>query len=189
MSHMLSQRSCPHLVLERGRIGERWRAERWDGLRFQFPNWSVRLPDFPFPHADPDGFATSAEILDYLNAYADMVKRADPVRCPGFGVAREMASGFSCRHTRRKHRGTQCRCGHRALSAANSPGLLRNDDLFQIHASAYKAPDQLPAGAVLIVGSGASGAQIADELLRAGRRVSFRSAVTSACRAVIADTT
>ena len=44
MSHMLSRRGCPHLVLERGKIGERWRHERWDGLRFQFPNWSVGLP-------------------------------------------------------------------------------------------------------------------------------------------------
>ena len=57
MSHMLSQRGCPHLVLERHRIAERWQTERWKGLRFQFPNWSVRLPDFPFRHADPDGFA------------------------------------------------------------------------------------------------------------------------------------
>jgi cation diffusion facilitator CzcD-associated flavoprotein CzcO len=54
MSHMLSQRGRPHLVLERGRIAERWRTQRWDGLRFQFPNWSVRLPDFPFRDVDPD---------------------------------------------------------------------------------------------------------------------------------------
>src|SRR5690349_20294355 len=70
MSHMLSQHGRSHLVLERGRIAERWRSERWDGLRFQFPNWSIRLPDFPFRHADPDGFATSAEIVDYLADYA-----------------------------------------------------------------------------------------------------------------------
>ena len=57
MSHHLKRRGLAHLVLERGRIGERWRSERWDGLKFQFPNWSVRLPDFPFPHSDPDGFA------------------------------------------------------------------------------------------------------------------------------------
>src|SRR5262245_18264927 len=82
MSHMLSRRGCPHLVLERGRVGERWRAERWDGLRFQFPNWSVRLPDFPFPHSDPDGFATSAEIVGFLDGYASFVK--PPIRC---GVA------------------------------------------------------------------------------------------------------
>ena len=95
MSHMLSQRGCQHLVLERGRIAERWRTERWDGLRFQFPNWSVQLPDFPFPHADPDAFATSAEIVDYLDAYADFI--AAPIRCGVTVTAllrREGASGF-----------------------------------------------------------------------------------------------
>src|SRR6478735_9057624 len=74
MSHMLSRRGCPHVVLERGRIAERWRTERWNGLRFQFPNWSVRLPEFPFRHADPDGFATSPEIVDFLTAYADFIR-------------------------------------------------------------------------------------------------------------------
>ncbi len=64
MSHMLSRRKCSHLVLERARLAERWRSERWDGLRFQFPNWSIRLPDLPYPAADPDGFATSADIVD-----------------------------------------------------------------------------------------------------------------------------
>ena len=63
MSHMLSSRGHSHLVLERNRVAERWRSERWDGLRFQFPNWSIRLPDFPFPHTDPDAFATSREIF------------------------------------------------------------------------------------------------------------------------------
>ena len=79
MSHMLSRRSCPHLLLERGRIGERWQSERWDGLRFQFPNWSVRLPDFPFSSADPHGFATSNEIVAYLEAYAKLMN--PPIRC------------------------------------------------------------------------------------------------------------
>ena len=65
MSHMLSQRGCPNIVVERHRIAERWRTERWDGLRFQFPNWSIQLPDFPFPYTDPDAFATSDEIVRY----------------------------------------------------------------------------------------------------------------------------
>jgi putative flavoprotein involved in K+ transport len=68
MSHRLKQHGLPHLVVERHRIAERWRSERWDGLKFQFPNWSVRLPDFPFPHADPDGFATNREIVDFIIA-------------------------------------------------------------------------------------------------------------------------
>ena len=63
MSHRLKERGLSHLVLERHRIAERWRSERWDGLKFQFPNWSVRLPDFAFPHTDPDAFSGTAEIV------------------------------------------------------------------------------------------------------------------------------
>jgi cation diffusion facilitator CzcD-associated flavoprotein CzcO len=79
MSYRLKQRGLAHLVLERQRIGERWRSERWDGLRFQFPNWSVRLPDFSFPHTDPDGFAANREIVEFIDAYAAFV--APPIRC------------------------------------------------------------------------------------------------------------
>jgi putative flavoprotein involved in K+ transport len=79
MSHRLKQRGLAHLVLERHRIAERWRSERWDGLRFQFPNWSVNLPDFSFPHADPDGFASAGEIMDYITAYAAFISA--PIRC------------------------------------------------------------------------------------------------------------
>src|SRR3954467_3172604 len=86
MSHMLSQRGCSHLVLERNRIAERWRSERWDGLRFQFPNCSVRLPEFSFPHSDPGAFAPSAEIVDFITAYAALSEA--PVRC-GVTVTRQ----------------------------------------------------------------------------------------------------
>jgi putative flavoprotein involved in K+ transport len=171
MSHMLGRRGRPHLVLERGRIAERWRSERWDGLRFQFPNWSVRLPDCAFPHADPDGFATSEEIVDYINAYAMQIEA--PVRC---GVA------VTALHQGKGGKGFVARTSAGSIQATNvviATGPYQRPvvpdlplgELFQLHASAYKQPDQLPSGAVLIVGSGASGAQIAEELVRAGRRV------------------
>src|SRR5262245_7947985 len=92
MSHMLTRRNQPHLVVERYRIAERWRSERWTGLRFQFPNWSVRLPGFEFAHADRDGFATSDEIVTYLTAYAEFVRA--PVRC-GVGVECLRRAGHS----------------------------------------------------------------------------------------------
>ena len=74
MSHRLKQRGLSHLVLERHRVAERWRSERWDGLRFQFPNWSVQLPEFAFPHDDPDAFAATGEILKFIEDYAAFVK-------------------------------------------------------------------------------------------------------------------
>ncbi len=79
MSHRLKQRGISHLVLERHRIAERWRSERWDGLKFQFPNWAVRLPEFSFPHADPDAFADTDEIINFIEAYAAFVD--PPIRC------------------------------------------------------------------------------------------------------------
>ncbi len=173
MSDMLRRRGLSHLILERGRIAERWRSERWDGLRFQFPNWAVRLPDWPFPHSDPDGFAAGTEIVAYLEAYARKI--AAPVRC---GVA------VTALHRNEDGKGFIAKTSAGAIAAAQvvvatgpyqRPALpdlpLGACDLFQRHASAYRAPAQLPPGAVLVVGSGASGAQIAEELARAGRRV------------------
>jgi len=204
MSHMLSRRGRPHLVLERGRIAERWRSERWHGLRFQFPNWSVSLPQFPFRHSDPDGFATSEEIVAYLEAYARVVKPA--VRC-GVSVTRlrrdDAGKGFVAETSMDSIFGDSINfvdselmdsksMGAKSAGAKSTgsifastvviatgpyqrpviPELVEDvDHLFQVHASAYKRPEQLPAGAVLVVGSGASGAQIAEELLRSGRRV------------------
>src|SRR5438552_18980091 len=85
MSHQLKQRELSRSVLERRRIAERWRSERWDGLKFQFPNWSVRLPDFPFPHSDPDSFAATSDIIKFIEAYAGFV--SPPIRC-GITVTR-----------------------------------------------------------------------------------------------------
>jgi putative flavoprotein involved in K+ transport len=172
-SHMLSQRGCANIVLERHRIAERWRTERWDGLRFQFPNWSIQLPDFPFPHSNPDGFATSNEIVKYLTAYADFVGAS--VRC-----------GASVKALRRRDSsfGFVADTSDGLIEAANVvvatgpyqrpiiPTLLANDArIYQVHASRYRRPEGLPRGAVLIIGSGASGAQITEELIRAGRQV------------------
>jgi len=171
MSHMLSQHGRPHLVLERGRIAERWRSERWDGLRFQFPNWSIRLPDFPFRHADPDGFATRAEIVDYLADYAAHVRA--PVR-DGVTVTalRHGPNGaFRAATSAGEIDARNVVVATGPYQQPMTPGLARQIPIHQLHAVAYGNPAQLPAGGVLVVGSGASGAQIAEELSRAGRRV------------------
>jgi putative flavoprotein involved in K+ transport len=172
MSHMLSQRGRPHLVLERGRIAERWRTERWDGLRFQFPNWSVRLPDFPFRHVDPNAFATSADIVDFLTAYAAFVR--PPIRC-GVAVTRlsqaDEGSNFLAETAAGQIMAANVVVATGPYQRPVIPDLLRDASIFQVHASGYRAPTQLPDGAVLVVGSGASGAQITEELVRSGRCV------------------
>lgn len=172
MSHMLTQRGCSHLVLERSRIAERWRTERWDGLRFQFPNWSVRLPDFPFPHADPDGFATNGEIVDFITTYAAFI--AAPIRC-GISVnalrSRSGGPGFVAETSDGLIEADNVVVATGPYQRPIIPALFCDDSVFQVHSSRYLNPDQLPSGAVLVVGSGASGAQITEELFRAGRRV------------------
>ncbi len=171
MSHHLKRCASPHLVLERGRIGERWRSERWDGLKFQFPNWSVRLPDFPFPHSDPDGFADLGTIVDFIDAYAAFV--APPIRC-GVEVTRlsQDGAGFIAETSDGAIAASNVVVATGPYQRAILPDILRDEpDLFQVHASRYLNPEQLPKGAVLVIGAGASGAQIAEELHRAGRRV------------------
>ena len=170
MSHRLKQRGLEHLVLERHRIAERWRSERWDSLRFQFPNWSVQLPGFSLSHRDPDGFAATGEIIAFLEAYAAFVD--PPLRC-----------GVEVKRLRADSNGFLADITDGAVAAKNvviatgphhrpvMPDFLRDDHVFQVHASGYKSPEQLPSGAVLVVGAGASGAQITEELREAGRRV------------------
>lgn len=171
MSYALSRRALPHLVLERGRIGERWLSERWAGLHFQTPNALVQLPGFPLQADDPDGFTSSSGIYRYLNDYAAFIQA--PVR-QGIAVnaLRQQATGFLA----------ETRDGPvvaRSVVVATGPFqkplmprlLPETPDILQLHAAAYKAPQSLPDGAVLVVGTGASGAQIADELMRAGRQV------------------
>jgi putative flavoprotein involved in K+ transport len=173
MSHMLTERGCEHLVLERHRIAERWRTERWNGLRFQFPNWSVRLPDFPFPHADANAFATNREIVNFISAYAAFM--APPIRC-GVNVMslrrRNGASGFVAETSEGPIEAANVVVATGPYQRPAIPSVLSDEpSIFQVHASRYMEPGQLPPGAVLVVGSGASGAQITEELLRAGRRV------------------
>jgi putative flavoprotein involved in K+ transport len=173
MSHMLSQRGCPNIVVERHRIAERWRTERWDGLRFQFPNWSIQLPDFPFAHSDSNAFATSDEIVRYLTAYATFIGAS--VRC-GVNVRslrrRDSSIGFVAETSEGRIEAANVVVATGPYQCPIIPTLLsHNTTVFQVHANRYRRPEQLPFGAVLVVGSGASGVQIAEELLRAGRQV------------------
>jgi putative flavoprotein involved in K+ transport len=172
MSHRLKQRGLNHLVLERARIAERWRSERWDGLKFQFPNWSVRLPDFSFPHTEPEAFATSGDIVKFIDAFTDFV--VPPIRC-GVEVTRlrhrEDAAGFVAETSDGEIEAKNVVIATGPYQRALMPDMLRDENIFQVHANSYKNPEMLPPGAVLVVGAGASGAQIAEELHRAGRGV------------------
>lgn len=173
MSEHLRDLGVPHLVLERGRIAERWRSERWDSLVANGPAWHDRFPGMEFPETDPDAFVPKEQVADYFVAYARRI--GAPVRC-----------GVEVRSVRRLEGrpGFRAETSDGAIEAANVvaatgpfqkpviPDLVPAESgLLQIHSSAYRNPRHLPEGAVLVVGAGSSGVQIADELSRAGRRV------------------
>ena len=173
MSEHLSNCKVPHLVLERHQIAERWRSERWDSLVANGPAWHDRLPGMEFTDFDPDAFPSKERVADYLVAYADMINA--PIRC---GVeVREVRRNVSRQGFRVETSGGVIEANN-VVAATGSfqipviPNLVPEDaEITQIHSSAYRNPDQLPEGAVLVVGAGSSGAQIADELLLSGKSV------------------
>ena len=98
MSHCLRERGLEHVVLERSRVAERWRTDRWDSLRFQFPNWTLRLPGFAYQGPDPHAFATRDDVSTFIVDYARHIDA--PLRC-GVSVTRVAASprgGFLVEH-------------------------------------------------------------------------------------------
>ena len=173
MSEQLSKRHLPHLVLERHRIAERWRSERWDGLHANGPAWHDRLPGFPIAGVDPDGFATRDEMVAYFVAYAQRI--AAPMRCGVTVTALRRQSGgtgFRAETSDGVIEASQVVAATGPFQRATIPSVVPAESgILQLHSNAYRNPGQLPAGAVLVVGAGSSGAQIADELSRAGRRV------------------
>ncbi|TIL37953.1 NAD(P)/FAD-dependent oxidoreductase [Mesorhizobium sp.] len=173
MSEHLSKCGVPHLVLERNRIAERWRSERWDSLVANGPAWHDRFPGMEFPDTDPDAFVAKEKVADYFVAYAQMI--AAPVRC-GVEVRKVQRlvgrAGFQVETSDGEIEARSLVAATGAFQRPVIPAVVPEDaGPVQIHSSAYRNPGQLPEGAVLVVGSGSSGVQIADELQRAGRRV------------------
>jgi putative flavoprotein involved in K+ transport len=172
MSHVLTQRSREHIVFERGRIGERWRTERWDSLRFQFPNWSLQLPGYRYDGDDPDGFAHYTQISRIIDAYA--VAEDVPVREGCEVISLEQCDdAYVVTTSSGEVRSARVVVATGPFQRAMIPAIADDfpSSLFHTDPTRYRGPSDLPDGAVLIVGSGASGCQIADELNQAGRTV------------------
>ena len=174
MSYSLSQLGREHMILERGRVGERWRSERWDSFHFQFPNWTIELPGYKYQSEEPDAFAPGREIVRFLDQYAALIKA--PMRC-GVTVTSLEQSSRAERYLVHTQDGTieaaniVIATGPFQRPAIPSVSAQVPPDLFQVHSSKYRNSDQLPPGAVLVVGAGSSGGQIAEELIESGRQV------------------
>ena len=174
ISHELCHAGIEHVVLERGRVGETWRG-RWDSFCLVIPNWTVRLPGAPYRGRDPDGFMPRDDIVAHLAGYARSFKA--PVRegvnvsaldadDDGGFVLRTSAGTFRARQVVLASGGYQK--PHRPPAAAQLPASLH-----VIDAEDYTNPRGLPPGPVLVVGSGQTGCQLAEELVEAGRDTSI----------------
>ncbi|GAB4360786.1 MAG: NAD(P)/FAD-dependent oxidoreductase [Kiloniellaceae bacterium] len=175
MSAHLKKHGIPHLVLERDRIAERWRTGRWDSLVANGPAWHDRFPEMEFAGTEPDGFAPKEAVADYFVAFAKKIDA--PIRC-GVEVTsverNAVGPGFRVETSDGVIEAMNVVAATGAFQHPVIPPLVPKDaPFFQIHSFDYRNPDQLPQGAVMVVGAGSSGAQIAEELMHAGRRVTL----------------
>ncbi|MDL1899619.1 FAD-dependent oxidoreductase [Anaerolineae bacterium CFX9] len=171
-SYCLTQKRRSHLVLEKHAVGEAWRSAKWDSFTLVSPNWTLRLPGFHYQGDDPDGFLKREEVVCYLEDY---VRAAGlPVRTGVHVLSVEQHENrFLVRTTSDIFEADHVVVATGTFQKPRIPALAGqiSPDIQQLHTSQYRNPHQLPDGAVLVVGSGQSGCQIAYELSESGRAV------------------
>jgi putative flavoprotein involved in K+ transport len=173
ISHCLKQRGIDHVVLEKHRVGHEWRERRWDSFCLVTPNWQCRLPGFPYAGPEPDGFMLKDDIVRYLEDY---VRSFDPPLHEGVAVTslrRDPRGGFALGTSAGDCHAEQVVIATGGYHTPSFPRMAERlpEAIVQLHSSAYRRPGALPGGEVLVVGTGQSGCQIAEDLHLAGRRV------------------
>lgn len=174
MSRCLTDLAIDHVLLERGRVAERWRTERWDSLRLLTPNWQTRLPWFTYDGPEPDGFMTMTQVVGFLGQYAQSfdapvetlttVLKVTPVPA-GFRVCTDRGTWMAATIV--------IATGHCDVPFVPSTASRLPAHIHQLTAGAYRNSAQLPQGDVLIVGASASGIQLAEEIHQSGRAVTL----------------
>ena len=172
-SHHLRAQGIDHLVLEKHRAMHAWATQRWDNFCLVTPNWQCDLPGHPYQGDDPDGFMKKDEILAYLAGFR---ARVDPPIREGVTVRRvspRAGGGFHVSTTSGEVSADNVVVASGGYHEPIVPRMAERlpGAVAQIHSAEYRNAGQLPAGAVLVVGSGQSGAQIAEDLHLAGRKV------------------
>jgi putative flavoprotein involved in K+ transport len=175
LSFWLRQLGREHIILERARLAERWRSERWDSLAFQFPNWALSLPGYAYSSSDPDGFALRDDVVRFLEDYAANIHA--PIRLGVTATAVRQNEEGNYRLSLETDQGRwQARNVVLATGPFQKPSIpsysaALPEGVMQLHSRDYRKPCQLPPGAVLVIGAGTSGTEIAHELNQSGRAV------------------
>ncbi len=172
-SYYLSQKGIEHLIIEKHQLMNAWKTKRWDSFSLVTPNWQCNLPGHPYAGDDPHGFMVRDEIIEYLKGFEEKLKAPVLENTAVVGVEALSPLGYIVNTDRGQFTADQLIV---AAGGYHEPIIPRMAErlpttLFQIHSEQYKNPDQLPEGNVLVVGSGQSGAQIAEDIHLAKRKV------------------
>ncbi len=174
MSVRLAERGVDHVVLERAEVANSWSTQRWDSFTLLTPNWQTRLPGRAYAGDDPDGFMTGAEIVRFIQTYADSV---DAPIATGTTVSavRGVVDGYE---VVTDHGTWTCRCVVLAAGACSRPSIPEfapsvPEGIEQVDPLEYRNPERLGDGGVLVVGAAATGLQLAEEIHRSGRPVTL----------------
>ena len=170
MSAHLRDHQIDHVVLERHSIAERWRNARWDSLVMNGPAWHDRFPARHFD-SDPDGFPGKDEVTRYFEDFAKQIEA--PIHCgvEVTGTTTLPQGGYQVETSQGDIHADHVVAATGPFQIPVIPPIVPDGVVNQLHSFDYHNPAQLPDGAVMVVGAGSSGAQIADELLRSGRKV------------------
>jgi len=172
ISYYLKQEGREHLVLERAPAIANWRNQRWDSFTLVTPNFQVRMPGAEYDGNDPYGFMSLREVVKYFDDYVQRYRL--PVRC-GVEVqgVEKRESVFQVRTTDRDYEAKNVVIATGLYQSPKIPAfaVAITADILQLHSMQYRNPSVLPHGAVLVNGTGQSGAQIAEELYQSGRKV------------------
>lgn len=174
ISYCLKERGFDHIVFEKNKIGYSWRTKRWDSFCLVTPNWQCRLPGYPYPGSDPNGFMQKDDIVRYIESYA--ASFAPPVK-EGVEVTRvrwsEDEGVFELTTSIGNYTADQVVVASGSYHLPKIPKIAERlpENIVQVHSSAYKNPESLPDKGVLVVGTGQSGCQIAEDLHLAGKQV------------------
>lgn len=172
VSWYLQKKGIEHVVLERHQKFHSWRENRWDSFCLVTPNWQCKLPNFPYKGDDPDGFMLKDEIVEYLDGFAESF---DPPIFENIEVKKvsKTEDGYDVLTSGGAWQCEQVVIATGGYDAPIVPPYAKNLDpsIMQMHSKDYRRPNQIPEGASLIVGTGQSGVQIMEDLVRDGRKV------------------
>ncbi|MVF11520.1 MSMEG_0569 family flavin-dependent oxidoreductase [Ketobacter sp. MCCC 1A13808] len=172
VSYYCQKQQLTHLVLEKSTLMNAWQNKRWDSFTLVTPNWQCQLPDYPYSGDDPNGFMNRDQILQYLDGFRRKVNAPVREHCEVRKIQfNQTVYQVSC--------DVDTFTADQVVVASGSyqqpiiPDYAQRlpHHIQQLHSEQYKNPQQLNDGAVLVVGSGQSGSQIAEDLHLAGKHV------------------